>query len=107
MKEYENELYNQGIELIAGVDEVGRGPLVGPVVCACVILPKDYYNDTKIARSHETAKPHCYFSRFSVTTTISLGTQKRTFRLDVPTPLVVMTVLPSVVLFLPRRNLAP
>ena len=45
MKEYENELYNQGIELIAGVDEVGRGPLVGPVVCACVILPKDYYNE--------------------------------------------------------------
>ena len=45
MKEYENELYNQGIELIAGVDEVGRGPLAGPVVCACVILPKDYYNE--------------------------------------------------------------
>lgn len=45
MKEYENELYKQGIKLIAGVDEVGRGPLVGPVVCACVILPKDYYNE--------------------------------------------------------------
>ena len=45
MKEYENELYKQGIELIAGVDEVGRGPLVGPVVCACVILPKEYYNE--------------------------------------------------------------
>ena len=45
MKEYENELYKQGIELIAGVDEVGRGPLVGPVVCACVILPKDYFNE--------------------------------------------------------------
>ena len=45
MKEYENELYNQGIELIAGVDEVGRGPLAGPVVCACVILPKNYYNE--------------------------------------------------------------
>ena len=45
MKDYENELYKQGIELIAGVDEVGRGPLVGPVVCACVILPKDYFNE--------------------------------------------------------------
>lgn len=45
MKEYENELYKNGVKLIAGVDEVGRGPLVGPVVCACVILPKDYYND--------------------------------------------------------------
>lgn len=44
MKEYENELYKQGIKLIAGVDEVGRGPLVGPVVCACVILKEDYIN---------------------------------------------------------------
>ena len=45
MKEYENELYKKGIKLIAGVDEVGRGPLVGPVVCACVILKEDYYNE--------------------------------------------------------------
>lgn len=43
--EYENELYEQGIEFIAGVDEVGRGPLVGPVVTACVILPKDFRCD--------------------------------------------------------------
>ena len=45
MKEYENELYDKGIKYIAGVDEVGRGPLIGNVVCACVILPKDYYNE--------------------------------------------------------------
>ena len=45
MKEYENELYKQGIEYIAGIDEVGRGPLVGPVVTAAVILPKDYYDE--------------------------------------------------------------
>ena len=45
MKEYENELYDKGINLIAGIDEVGRGPLVGPVVCACVILPKDFYDE--------------------------------------------------------------
>ena len=39
---YEEKLNKQGIELVAGVDEVGRGPLCGPVVtCAC-ILPKDY-----------------------------------------------------------------
>ncbi|WP_315376478.1 ribonuclease HII [uncultured Streptococcus sp.] len=37
---YENECYARGIELIAGVDEVGRGPLAGPVVAAAVILPK-------------------------------------------------------------------
>lgn len=39
---YETELYNKGIKYIGGVDEVGRGPLVGPVVTACVVLPKDF-----------------------------------------------------------------
>ena len=39
---YEKKYYNLGYNLIAGVDEVGRGPLVGPVVAASVILPKDY-----------------------------------------------------------------
>ena len=42
---YEQELNNQGINLIAGVDEVGRGPLIGPVVAAAVILPKDFKLD--------------------------------------------------------------
>ena len=40
MLAYEKELYAQGMDLIAGVDEVGRGPLAGPVVAAAVILPK-------------------------------------------------------------------
>ena len=40
MLTYEKECYAHGIELIAGVDEVGRGPLAGPVVAAAVILPK-------------------------------------------------------------------
>ena len=44
MLEYENELYKNGVNLIAGVDEVGRGPLVGPVVAASVILPKGFFN---------------------------------------------------------------
>lgn len=39
---YEKKLYKNGINLIAGVDEVGRGPLVGPVVASAVILPKNY-----------------------------------------------------------------
>ena len=40
MLTYEKECYARGMELIAGVDEVGRGPLAGPVVAAAVILPK-------------------------------------------------------------------
>lgn len=42
---YERELNNSGIKLIAGVDEVGRGPLIGPVVAAAVILPVNYKLD--------------------------------------------------------------
>ena len=45
MYQYEEELYEDGINFIAGVDEVGRGPLNGPVVSACVVLPKGYHKD--------------------------------------------------------------
>lgn len=42
MKKYEQYYLNQGKEYIAGIDEVGRGPLAGPVVAAAVILPNDF-----------------------------------------------------------------
>lgn len=42
---YERELREKEITLIAGVDEVGRGPLVGPVVAACCILPEKFNLD--------------------------------------------------------------
>lgn len=48
---YEKELYNQNINYIGGTDEAGRGPLYGPVVASCVVLPKDFrlegLNDSK------------------------------------------------------------
>ena len=51
MRKLERELYDEGCELIAGVDEAGRGPLAGPLVIAAVILPKDVFisglNDSK------------------------------------------------------------
>ncbi|HFI0172354.1 TPA: ribonuclease HII [Streptococcus suis] len=51
MLSYERALYENGVEFIAGIDEVGRGPLAGPVVAAAVILPKGckirYLNDSK------------------------------------------------------------
>ena len=40
--EYEDRLHNEGYEFIAGCDEAGRGPLYGPVVAACCVLPKDF-----------------------------------------------------------------
>ncbi|MBD8068317.1 ribonuclease HII [Bacillus sp. PS06] len=42
MSQFEDTLFSQGIQLIAGIDEVGRGPLAGPVVAAAVILPKNF-----------------------------------------------------------------
>lgn len=45
MLDYEQKLYQHGYKLIVGCDEAGRGPLCGPVVCACCILPPDYQNE--------------------------------------------------------------
>lgn len=39
---YETELWEQGVALIAGVDEAGVGPMAGPVVAGAVVLPRDY-----------------------------------------------------------------
>ncbi|WP_044795357.1 ribonuclease HII [Bacillus cereus] len=51
MSKYENALREKGVTYIAGIDEVGRGPLAGPVVTAAVVLPEDFYipglNDSK------------------------------------------------------------
>ncbi len=40
LKQYEEELWEQGFRYIAGIDEVGRGPIAGPVVVAAVVLPR-------------------------------------------------------------------
>jgi ribonuclease HII len=64
MSTYERELYEQGYDLIAGIDEVGRGPLAGPVVAAAVILPKQFnilgINDSK---QLSDAKREYYFQQ--------------------------------------------
>ena len=54
MKAHEDELRQQGYRYIAGIDEVGRGPLAGPVYAACVLLPPDFdvlgiYDSKKIS----------------------------------------------------------
>ena len=53
---FENELYARGFNFIAGVDEAGRGSLVGPMTVAAVILPKNLYlkklNDSKKISAH-------------------------------------------------------
>ena len=41
LKAIEKELYEKGFKNICGIDEAGRGPLAGPVVVACVVMPRD------------------------------------------------------------------
>ena len=45
MLNFEENYYTEKINFIVGVDEAGRGPLCGPVVAACCILPKEYKNE--------------------------------------------------------------
>ncbi len=51
LKQFEDEARGKGFNIIAGIDEVGRGPLAGPVLAASVVLPEDFYlaglNDSK------------------------------------------------------------
>ncbi|MFA5421848.1 MAG: ribonuclease HII [Bacilli bacterium] len=42
--DYEDAYYSPSIQLIAGVDEAGRGPLAGPVVACAIVLPRTYLN---------------------------------------------------------------
>lgn len=44
MKNIDKKYFKDGINLLAGVDEAGRGPLAGPVVAASVILPKNFHH---------------------------------------------------------------
>ncbi|MDF2699521.1 MAG: Ribonuclease [Haloplasmataceae bacterium] len=73
MSAFENDLINRHVNVIAGIDEAGRGPIAGPVVAAAVILPNDYYlpglNDSKQLSS----KKREYFYQEIVKHAISYG----------------------------------
>ena len=68
---YEKELRNNGIKYIAGVDEVGRGPLVGPVVAACVVLPEEFNLDGLTDSKKLSEKKRDYY--FDEINRIALG----------------------------------
>src|SRR5699024_543258 len=58
---FERNLREEGINFIAGVDEVGRGPLVGPVVAACVVLPEHFNLDGLTDSKKLSEKKREYF----------------------------------------------
>jgi len=68
--EYEKDLYAKGINIIGGTDEAGRGPLYGPVVAACVVLPKDFVLDGLNDSKKLTEKKRDLFYDYIVENTI-------------------------------------
>lgn len=78
---YERELRDKGFNLIGGVDEVGRGPLVGPVVAACCILPKEFQLDglTDSKKLSEAKRDYFYeeIKRQAVSYGIGIVSEKR------------------------------
>lgn len=67
---YEKELYSNNIKYIGGVDEVGRGPLIGPVVAACVVLPRNFIleglTDSKKLSEKKREKYYDYIKENSI-----------------------------------------
>ena len=70
---FERKLRDKGIQLIAGVDEVGRGPLVGPVVAACVILPEEFSLEGLTDSKKLSEKKREYFYDEIMRQAISIG----------------------------------
>lgn len=71
--DYEKKLYKKNIDLIGGIDEVGRGPLVGDVVAACVILPKNYHLEGLTDSKKLSEKKRNLFYKIIKKDAISIG----------------------------------
>ena len=68
--QYEKDLQLKGIKIIGGTDEAGRGPLYGPVVAACVVLPQNYKLDGLNDSKKLTEKKRNIFYDYIVKNTI-------------------------------------
>ena len=66
----------KGINFIGGVDEVGRGPLIGPVVTACVVLPKDFVLEGLNDSKKLTEKKRDLFYQYIIAYLFTKPTQK-------------------------------
>ncbi|MGD6775391.1 ribonuclease HII [Sutcliffiella horikoshii] len=73
MKKYERPLWDKGCRYIAGIDEVGRGPLAGPVVAAAVILPEDFHLPGLTDSKKLSAQKREHFFRYVKEHAISYG----------------------------------
>ena len=77
---YEKELWKKGYKYVAGVDEVGRGPLIGPVVTACVILPKNFVleglTDSKKLTEKKREEFYPYIMENALSVSIGIKSEK-------------------------------
>ena len=73
MNSFERRAHQLGYRSIAGIDEVGRGPLAGPVVAAAVILPPDYKNREIKDSKQLTAKKRDSLSEIIRQDALSIG----------------------------------
>ena len=81
LKSFDQKFYDQGINLLAGIDEAGRGPLAGPVVVACVIMPKDArilgINDSKKVSEKKREKLYEQIMQEAISVGVGIVDQKR------------------------------
>lgn len=70
---YEKELNEKGIEIIGGVDEVGRGPLIGSVITACVVLPKNFKLEGLTDSKKLTEKKRDYYYDIIMKEALAIG----------------------------------
>lgn len=81
LKSFDQKFYDQGINLLAGIDEAGRGPLAGPVVVACVIMQKDVkilgINDSKKVSEKKREKLYEQIMQEAVSVGVGIVDQHR------------------------------
>ena len=84
---YEHRLHRLGYRFVAGIDEVGRGPLAGPVVTCAVILPKDFdlvrVNDSKQLTPHEREALYLQILDRAVDFSIGIGSRQLIDRINI------------------------
>ena len=87
IKKIEEELYENGTTSIAGIDEAGRGPLAGPVVVACVVMPRDSMiegvNDSKKVNEKKREKLYEEITREALGYGVGIISQEEIDRINI------------------------
>jgi len=81
LKYYEKLAYREGCQLVAGIDEVGRGPIAGPVVAAAVILPRKFFltgvNDSKVLSEKKRLQMAAQIKREAIAWSVAMISPQR------------------------------